>query len=448
MTIEDDNSIGKRVRRYREARGWSQKELSEKTGLSQSGISKIETDELTPAMDTLQKIADVLGVGLNELITLETSSELETTVLIDLTKIFVERKEYHHALEHIAELEKRGDLLEHQKREMIITKAESLMRSKRTDEAIRLLSELRNSLEKTHSVDTHIVAEVFNKLGNAYYLASNYGQAHAHYVRANQVALTFDVFDELAAKITYNLFKVCKWLKLPVEATEHLEKAEQYFRSFSDDRELADILFAQGLCYRDLNKLELAEKYLNDAFALYKSQILVELAQRVLYNLASSVTVVYKFELGIEHLLECAENFKNLKLPAQVAFTYIRIAELHLEKGHDQEADQYLVEAMQAVQSVEIPAYYVDEIYAFYYKMLAKTLFKKRQYTEAIEMSFNSSALFGKMSMKRDEADSLEIAVDSYHELGDSNEAMKLSKRVIELLRHSLDSNPYSEVIL
>ena len=174
MTIEDDNSIGKRVRRYREARGWSQKELSEKTGLSQSGISKIETDELTPAMDTLQKIADVLGVGLNELITLETSSELETTVLIDLTKIFVERKEYHHALEHIAELEKRGDLLEHQKREMIITKAESLMRSKRTDEAIRLLSELRNSLEKTHSVDTHIVAEVFNKLGNAYYLASNY----------------------------------------------------------------------------------------------------------------------------------------------------------------------------------------------------------------------------------------------------------------------------------
>src|SRR3569833_2131411 len=148
MIIEDDNSIGKRIRRYREARGWSQKELSEKTGLSQSAISKFETDELTPAMDTIQKIADVLGVGLSDLITLEASSELETTVLIDLTKIFIELKEYHPALEHIAELEKRGDLLEHQKREVIISKAESLMRIKRTDEAIRLLSELRTSLER------------------------------------------------------------------------------------------------------------------------------------------------------------------------------------------------------------------------------------------------------------------------------------------------------------
>ena len=448
MIIEDDNSIGKRVRRYRESRGWSQKELSEKTGLSQSGISKIETDELTPSVDKLQKVADVLGVALSDLITLETSSELETTVLIDLTKIFVERKEYHHALEHIEELEKRGDLLEHQKREVIITKAESLMRSKRTDDAIRLLSELRTNLEMTHSVDEHIVAEVFNKLGNAYYLASNYAQAHAHYVRANQVALTFDVFDELAAKITYNLVKVCRWLKLPMEATEHLEKAEQYFRSISDDRELADILFSQGQFYRDLNKLELAEKYYNDALALYKSQNLLELAQHVLYNLASSVTSVKEFELGIEQLLECAENFSNLNLPPKVAFTYVRIAELHLDKGHVTEADQFLLEAKQIMQSVELPEYDSDNVYAFYYKVLAKTHFKKREYTEAIEMSFNSSALFGKMSLKRDEADSLEIALDSYHELGDSNEVFRLSKRVSELLRHSLDSVAYSEVIL
>jgi tetratricopeptide (TPR) repeat protein len=285
---------------------------------------------------------------------------------------------------------------------------------------------------------------VFNRLGNAYFLASNITHAHAHYLRAHQVALTFAEFDELAAKISYNLGMVYSWLKKPSEATEHLEKAERFFRDIADNIKLADTLFRQGQCYRDLNKLELAERYLNESFAIYKSHNLLELAQHVRYNLASSVTAAKEIDLAIEQLLECVENFKELHSFRMVAYTYVRIAELHLEKGHGKEADQFLVEAQQVLRSVELPEYDYNNVYAYYYKVLARSFYTKQNYDEAIAMSFNSSKLFGKIGVKREEADSLEIAVDSYLKLGDSNEAIRLSRRISDLLRHSLDffANP------
>ncbi|KEO84965.1 helix-turn-helix domain-containing protein [Tumebacillus flagellatus] len=441
MGTEVKNSVGEKIRRFREERGLSQKELADKADVSPSTISKAEGGIFTPSPDKLQRVSDALGIPFHELI--EATSELEVSTLVVIVKIFVERKEYHHALKHIADLEKRGDLLEHQKQEVSVYKAESFMRTNRAEEAINLLADLRASLESAQA-DEHLVADVFNRLGNAYFLASNMTHAHAHYLRAQQIALTFAVFDELAAKISYNLGMVCSWLKKPSEATEHLEKAEQFFREISDNIRLADTLFRQGQCYRDLNKLELAERYLNESFAIYKSHNLLELAQHVRYNLASSVTAAIEIDLAIEELQVCVENFKSLKDYFMVAYTYVRIAELQLEKAQVKEADQNLVEALQVMQTFEISEFYLNNGYAFYYKVLARSLYAKEKYGEAIETSFNSSKLFGKIGVKRDEADSLEIAVDAYLKLGDSNEAIQLSRRISDLLRHSLDlfANP------
>ncbi|MBL0386923.1 tetratricopeptide repeat protein [Tumebacillus sp. ITR2] len=334
-------------------------------------------------------------------------------------------------------------MLEHQKQEVSLYKAESYMRTSRAEEAIRILSDLRESLESAQE-DEHLVADVFNRLGNAYFLASNMTHAHAHYLRAQQIALTFAVFDELAAKISYNLGMVCSWLKKPSEATEHLEKAEWYFREIADNIRLADTLFRQGQCYRDLNKLELAERYLNESFAIYKSHNLLVLAQHVRYNLASSVTSVKEFSLAVEQLLECIDNFKLLQSFNMVIYSNVRIAEIHLENGRYKEAEQFLVEAQHVLSSVELPEYDHNNVYAFYYRVLARSLYAKGKFSEAIEMSFNSSERYGKIGVKRDEADALEIAVDSYLKLGDSDAAIQLSRRISDLLRYSLDlfANP------
>jgi transcriptional regulator with XRE-family HTH domain len=50
-------------------KGWTQQKLAEKTGLSFNTITKIEQGiGDSPTLKTLLKLADVLGVGLDELV--------------------------------------------------------------------------------------------------------------------------------------------------------------------------------------------------------------------------------------------------------------------------------------------------------------------------------------------------------------------------------------------
>lgn len=60
--------MGYRIREIREARGMSQLELSEKTGLARATIWRLETgEEETTTTKTLLKIADALGVTVGAL---------------------------------------------------------------------------------------------------------------------------------------------------------------------------------------------------------------------------------------------------------------------------------------------------------------------------------------------------------------------------------------------
>lgn len=59
-------SIGRNVRRIRKEKGFSIMDLKEKTGLSKSTISDLENDKSSPTIDTLQKIADALGVDVRD----------------------------------------------------------------------------------------------------------------------------------------------------------------------------------------------------------------------------------------------------------------------------------------------------------------------------------------------------------------------------------------------
>lgn len=53
--------VGTLVENERNAQGLTQEELSEKSGISQSQISRIERLECIPSFHTLYKLADALG---------------------------------------------------------------------------------------------------------------------------------------------------------------------------------------------------------------------------------------------------------------------------------------------------------------------------------------------------------------------------------------------------
>ena len=57
------SSIGKRIRKYREEKGWRQEDFAEKTGLSVTYTGMIERGEKVPKLETFITIANVLEVS-------------------------------------------------------------------------------------------------------------------------------------------------------------------------------------------------------------------------------------------------------------------------------------------------------------------------------------------------------------------------------------------------
>lgn len=63
----EEESLGGKIKRLREARGWSQQNLSFRSGLSRSHIASIETRKNThPRADYLAKLSQAFGVPLKE----------------------------------------------------------------------------------------------------------------------------------------------------------------------------------------------------------------------------------------------------------------------------------------------------------------------------------------------------------------------------------------------
>lgn len=83
--------VGKNIRCFRKKRNLTMKELGIKVGISEQGISNYERNEREPSINVLIKIANTLGVTLNDLI-YNTNLLLQYTTL-DLIKEIERRLE-------------------------------------------------------------------------------------------------------------------------------------------------------------------------------------------------------------------------------------------------------------------------------------------------------------------------------------------------------------------
>ena len=63
--MEPEFQLIKAMLKGREDQKLSQRQLAERTGITQSDISKIETGEANPTLETLKKLASGLGMNLN-----------------------------------------------------------------------------------------------------------------------------------------------------------------------------------------------------------------------------------------------------------------------------------------------------------------------------------------------------------------------------------------------
>ncbi len=65
--------IGIRIKDLRKKKGWSQDELCNFAGLKREYLSRVENGHTTPALHTLQRIADALQVSLSHLVDMPSS---------------------------------------------------------------------------------------------------------------------------------------------------------------------------------------------------------------------------------------------------------------------------------------------------------------------------------------------------------------------------------------
>ena len=78
-TIEDAvaEGLGDRLSRLRRAKGWNQGELGRRMGLRGSQISKLERGSITPRVDILPRLSEVLGVSADYLLTGRSFGEMQ-----------------------------------------------------------------------------------------------------------------------------------------------------------------------------------------------------------------------------------------------------------------------------------------------------------------------------------------------------------------------------------
>lgn len=77
-------TLGERIRKYRKAAGFTQKELGEKVGIDEVSISRYEGNYRVPRMNTLIEIADILHTTVASLMD---DVEEETPVVIKVDDI-------------------------------------------------------------------------------------------------------------------------------------------------------------------------------------------------------------------------------------------------------------------------------------------------------------------------------------------------------------------------
>lgn len=80
-------SLGRRIRQKREALKLTQEQLAKSAGLTSQYVSIIEQDKRSPALSSLAKLADELGVSIDYLVTGKegTALDLIPTIKADKT---------------------------------------------------------------------------------------------------------------------------------------------------------------------------------------------------------------------------------------------------------------------------------------------------------------------------------------------------------------------------
>lgn len=83
-------SIGEHIKAARKNKGWTQKQLENKTGINEANIRKYESGRQNPKIETLIKIANALEINVNELLDLKNINKRVIADMLENWEVLME----------------------------------------------------------------------------------------------------------------------------------------------------------------------------------------------------------------------------------------------------------------------------------------------------------------------------------------------------------------------
>lgn len=92
-TVDNNETVGKRIKKWRKLKKITQSELGAKINKTLSSVQKYEKGNVTIPIDVLNNIAIALNIGIDKLICDETDQDTSNIKLTDIEYIYYEVRE-------------------------------------------------------------------------------------------------------------------------------------------------------------------------------------------------------------------------------------------------------------------------------------------------------------------------------------------------------------------
>ncbi|MBL0389175.1 helix-turn-helix transcriptional regulator [Tumebacillus sp. ITR2] len=377
-------NLGPKIKTYREAKGWNQKELAEKADVSPSTISALENDRFTPSPELIQRIAHAMGLPLQELS--ERATELTLEAKFNLVRLHLHRHHDTQALDELTRIQEREALLDEQQDEWMLLQATALLSQPDRLPAIEKLYALVYKLERAPQLNHVFVARVQSTLGDGWALNGDFVTAVHHYKRGLEVLNRLTTPDSLLlAHLHFRLAVCSQVLRHDDEAMDSIRESVDLYNSCATPESMAE-MFAQ-----------LADSYLQggdpvQAAAAYQKAV-------ASYNLAGHVRGAVRaqgFEafhkegrLPEEVLPFLQRELDALRHPLEQALLHTRIAKIHLDL-------QDLPNAKQALEKAEVLSADAPASGERAYTLLIKAMYllEAGEYESACDCAFAASDIY------------------------------------------------------
>jgi transcriptional regulator with XRE-family HTH domain len=422
--IIETTTVGERFKKFRIQKSLSQAEVAE--GIcSFSTVSHLENNRNVPSPKILGKLAERLGVPLREIVGHE-DSVYNPSFQLELIRVHIEMGDYEQGLTLVDKLSKNDTLLEYQERELLILRAQCLVKMEKFKEAIELLVPFLETQEIQPQVDDETLCDLYNLLGNAFYWSNDFEKAYSAYERGYKISLRLADFGIVAARVTKNLGIVCNQMGLKEDAHKYLEKAHVFFEKASEPKELANTLYYLALATGHVEHMVRAR-------TVYEGLNMMREATIAKQYYVFHVEAKTDHKSALKKLEQIERDFEFLQDFDRCVFVLSRSAMICIDQGDFAQAQRYFERAEGYLTRLGSQRTFLC---AEYYKAKAMFYLRHQDCDNCVKYSQIACEICDKMGLYAESAELYELIAESYSLQGETDAALQATKNAIKRLRY------------